>query len=87
FYVQVYNADMPERDSYLEQLTQIIQDNREHYSKAYGCAVADPRDYRKMKLFLRSPKQYLCSVRLDERVIIPLKVRVKAVLRKIKHSQ
>ena len=87
FYVQVYNADMPERDSYLEQLVQVIRDNREHYSKAYGCVVADPREYRKMKLFLRSPKQYLCRIRLDERVIIPLKVSVKAVLRKMKHSQ
>lgn len=86
FYVQVYHADMPERSSYLEQLTQIIQDNREHYGKAYGCAVADPRDYRKMKLFLRSPKWYLRRIRLEERVIIPLKVKVKAVLRKVRHA-
>lgn len=84
FYVQVHEADMPERDSYLEQLTQIIRDNREHYSRVYSCAAADPRDYRKMKLFLRSPRRYLRRVRLEERVIVPCKASVKAVLRKMR---
>ena len=84
FYVQVHNTDMPERDHFLEQLAGIIRDNREHYGKAYSCAVADPRDYRKMKIFLRSPRRYLRRMRLEERVIIPCKAAVKAVLRKMK---
>ena len=84
FYEYVYGADMPQRGQYLEQLTQLIRDNREHYARAYGCAVADPRDYRKMKLFLKSPWLYIRRVQLDRKVIIPFKILIKKCLGKYK---
>lgn len=82
FYDRVQKSDIPDKADYLEQITQIIRDNRENYARAFGCAVADPRDYKKMILFLKSPARYNRRMRLEERVIIPLKVKVKGFLKK-----
>ena len=82
FYNQLYWSDLPDRDAYVEQIVQIIQEQKDNYAKAYGCSIADPRDYKKMKLFLRSPFCYRCKIRLEERVVIPLKVKVKRIIGK-----
>ena len=82
FYSRVEKLDIPDRGKFLEQLTQIIRDNREHYARAYRCSVADPRDYKKMKLFLKSPARYSRRIRWEEKVVIPLKVKVKRILRR-----
>ena len=82
FYSRLEKLDIPDRDKFLEQLTQIIHDNREQYARAYSCPVADSRDYKKMKLILKSPARYSRRIRWEERVLIPLKVRVKGILRR-----
>lgn len=82
FYDQLQKTDVPDKDKYLEQITQIIRDNREHYARAYACPVADPRDYAKMKLFLKSPSRYGRRMQFEERIVIPLKVKVKRILGK-----
>jgi len=83
FYERAYEMSTPERTQYLEQLTQMIRSNREHYARVFGCIAADARDYRKMRRFLRSPASYIRMVRLNERMIIPLKVKIKRVLKRI----
>lgn len=82
FYNQLYWSDLPDKDAYLEQIVQIIQEHKDNYAKAYSCPIADPRDYKKMQLFLKSPSGYRCKIRLEERVIIPLKVKVKRIIGK-----
>ena len=82
FYSQLEKLDIPDKGDFLQQLTQIIRDNRECYAKAYGCSVADPRDYKKMKLFLKSPARYSRRIRWEERVVIPLKAKIKGILQK-----
>ena len=82
FYSRVEKTDISDKDKFLEQLTQIIHDNREHFARAYGCPIADPRDYKKMKLFLKSPERYSRRMRLEERVVVPLKVKVREIIRK-----
>ena len=82
FYDQLQKTDIPDKDKYLEQIEQIIRDNKEHYARAYTCPVADRRDYDKMKLFLKSPARYVCRMQLEERVVIPFKVKVKRILGK-----
>lgn len=81
FYNRLYDADCAEREKYLGRTAQIIRDNRENYARAYGCPSADPRDYRKMKLFLKSPKRYIRRIHMEERVVIPLKVKMKRALK------
>lgn len=80
FYDWLEESDRPERDEYLARLTRIIREDREWYAAAFGRPEADPRDYRKMKLFLRSPARYSRRVRLEKRVIIPLKSKIKRLL-------
>ena len=82
FYDRLEKTDMPDRDKFLRQLTQIIRENSACYLKAYSCPIADPRDYKKMKLFLKSPARYSRRIRMEERVVIPLKVKVKEILGK-----
>lgn len=82
FYDRLQKTNIPDRDKYLEQITQIIRDNREHYERAYSCAVADRRDYDKMKLFLKSPVRYVHRMRFEEQVVIPLKVKIKRIIKK-----
>ena len=82
FYNRLEKTDISERDKFLEQVTQIIRDNRDNYSRAYSCSVADPRDYKKMELFLKSPERYSRRMRLEERVLIPLKVKIKGIVRR-----
>lgn len=81
FYHQIEESDLADKEKYLARLTQIIQENREHYAAAFGGPTADPRDYRKMQLFLKSPARYSRRVRLEERMIIPLKSKIKHLLR------
>ena len=82
FYNRLEKTDISERDKFLEQVTQIIRDNRDNYARAYSCSVADPRDYKKMELFLKSPERYSRRMRLEERVLIPLKVKIKGIVRR-----
>ena len=82
FYSQLEKLDIPDKGDFLKQLTQIIRDNRDNYARAYACSVADSRDYKKMKLFLKSPARYSRRIRWEERVVIPLKVKIKGILRK-----
>ena len=82
FYDQIEKTDTPDRERFLNQLTKIIRENQGNYARAFGCPVADPRDYKKMKLFLKSPVRYSRRIRMEERVVIPLKVKVKEILGK-----
>ena len=82
FYSRIEKTDIPDKDEFLERLTGIIRDNRDNYARAYACPVADPRDYKKMKLFLKSPARYSRRIRLEDRIVIPLKVKIKGILKK-----
>ncbi len=80
FYGQLHESGREDKDQYLKRIEQIIRKDQERYAAAFGCPVADPRDGRKMKLFLQSPARYLRRIQLEERVVIPLKVRIKRIL-------
>ncbi len=80
-YHQIEESDLADKENCLARLTKIIQDNKEHYAAAFGCPVADPRDNKKMRLFLKSPARYSRRIRLEERMIIPLKAKIKHLLR------
>ncbi len=81
FYSAVEREHGADREKFLRLLTREIQKNKGCYAKAFTCSEADPRDYRKMKLFLKSPARYSRRVRLEERWIIPLKAKVKGILK------
>lgn len=80
FYYQLEKAQTPDRERYREQLAQILRRDRDCYAAAFGRPEADPRDYRKLRLFLRSPARYSRRMRLEEQVVIPWKRRIKRLL-------
>ena len=82
FYSQLEKSNLSDKGRFLDQLTQIIWENRDNYARAYACPVADPRDYKKMKLFLKSPQRYSRRIRLEEQMIIPIKSKIKEILRR-----
>ena len=80
FYDQLERSEREDKAQYLNKITQVIIENKERYDVAFRCSEADPRDYKKMKLFLKSPERYSRRMRMEERVIIPLKVKIKRLL-------
>lgn len=81
FYNQIKEQDIPERERYLQKITDIIYSGRERVQKVFACPVADPRDRRKAALFLKSPVRYWQKVRWENRVVIPCKAAVKSAMR------
>ena len=80
FYDAAEQSQDKDRAGFLAELTRIIEKNKHRYEKAFTCSAADPRDYRKMKLFLKSPARYSRRRRWEERAVIPLKAKVKKIL-------
>ncbi len=80
FYDQMEKSGRADKETYLNKITKVIMENQEHYDAAFGCPAADPRDGRKMRLFLKSPRRYSRRIHMEEQLIIPLKVKVKKML-------
>ena len=61
---------------HLAYLEKKLKEGRKAYPAVFGVAQANPNEYRKMKLFLRSPRLYLIAMRWNDALLIPLKVRL-----------
>lgn len=83
FYNQLKERELPEGDKYLQKITDIIYENRKRIELVFTCPVADSRDRRKAKLFLKSPARYWRKVKWEQSVVIPCKVAVKTILRRL----
>lgn len=80
FYTQVSHQP------YLTELENILRKDEERVRTAFGDPIVDPRERRKLSLFYKSPAHYCRRIRWEERVVIPLKARVKAIWRTIPGS-
>ena len=67
--------------AYQDRIEEILRKDRERAIEAFGAPIADPRDIANLRLFYRSPAAYGRKLRWEEEVVIPLKVRVKRLLR------
>ncbi len=77
FYNEVKKSRLPEKKEYLQKITDVINEGREDCDRIYQCAVASANEKRKMELFLKSPRLYWCVMRLNEAVILPIKMRCR----------
>lgn len=77
FYNEVKKSRLPEKKEYLQKITNVINEGREDCDRIYRCAVANANEKRKMELFLKSPRLYWCVMRLNEAVILPIKMRCR----------
>jgi hypothetical protein len=88
YYKQIREQkDLAQKRTYLDKITDIIYSDKAHVGQVLRCPAATKKDCRRMKLFLKSPTAYCRSVRWDEKVVIPLKVAVKKILRKMEGYQ
>ena len=74
FYNQLKKDSIPGKKKYLQNIESIIYGDRENYDRVYRCSIANSNEKKKMDLFLKSPKLYWCVMRINELVILPLKM-------------
>lgn len=84
FYSQLQDRAAEEKETYLREIEAIWRRDADRVMTAFRDPIVDPRDRRKAELFLKSPAGYCRRVRWEERVVIPLKVKVKSVLRRVR---
>lgn len=82
FYTQVYRSSDPKKQERLAFLEEKIRAGKEQYEKIYFIPAANPNEYKKMKLFLASPRLYNVTMALNDSFVIPLKVKLIKRLKK-----
>ncbi len=71
---------MQEEAEYLKEIEDILRRDEDRVRTAFGDPFADSRDRKKMELFFRSPTGYCRRMRWNERIVVPLKGKVKAMI-------
>lgn len=82
FYNQLKERKSPAKEDYLQEIRDILIKDKERVLKAFACPQADKRDYKKAVLFLQSPERYWRKIQWENQVVIPLKIKGKALLRR-----
>lgn len=73
-----------QQETYLAEIETILRRDEDRVREAFHDPIADVRDCKKAELFFRSPGRYCRRVQWEERVVIPLKVKVKLLLKLIR---
>lgn len=73
--------------TYLLRIEEILGKDRERALRAFRSPAADSGDYKKLRIFYQSPAAYIRKVRWEEKVVIPAKVKVKRIMRRLKRVE
>lgn len=73
--------------TYLLRIKEILGKDRERALRAFRSPAADSGDYKKLRIFYQSPAAYIRKVRWEEKVVIPAKVKVKRIMRRLKRVE
>ena len=84
FYTQVYRSKDEKKQQRLQFLEQKIREGKGQYEKIYSIPAANPHEYKKMKLFLRSVRLYNMKMEVNDRLVYPLKVAVYSLLERVR---
>ena len=82
FYTQVYLSSDPLKDEHLAFLEQKMREGKAEYEKIFSVPAANPNEYKKMKLFLASPRLYNAVMGVNDAFVIPLKVKLYKMLKR-----
>lgn len=77
FYTAVRRSRDPQKKEREAFLTQKLREGKAVYPAVFSIPQANPKEYQKMKLFLKSPALYVLAMRLNDSVVIPLKLWLK----------
>lgn len=75
YYIQLGKAPGKKRRSMRGRIRKIILSGREDMERVYACRGARVNEKRRMLIFLKVPALYPVLMRVNERVLIPLKQR------------
>ncbi|MCR5595930.1 MAG: glycosyltransferase [Lachnospiraceae bacterium] len=75
FVTKVYRSNDPDKKEHLRILDDHIRKNAPKFKEVYSCSIANPNEYRKMKIYLKSPAAYHVAMKLNDDIIIPAKQR------------
>lgn len=77
FITEVNRSNDPKKKEYLQILDKHIREDAYKFPEVYSCKYANPNEYKKMKIYLKSKLLYRIFVCVNEAVIIPLKQRIR----------
>lgn len=86
FYNSLREAGSAQQQQYRERLAAILREDGQRVCEVFRCREALPKEYRRAKIFLKSEKLYWILVQGDVKIIIPMKVLVKRMLRRGKNG-
>ena len=75
FYTKVVRSREPEKKKYKAFLTEKLCAGKENYEKIFAISIANPNEYKKMKIFLFSPFLYRIVMCLNDTFVIPMKLK------------
>ena len=78
YYTAVHRSDDPNKKEHLRFLDESIRSGAERFEEVYSCPIANPNEYSKMKIYLKSPLLYIMTMRINDTFIIPVKVKLAA---------
>ena len=78
YYTAVSRSSDPDKKEHLRILDDHIKNGSGRFEEIYTCPVANLNEYRKMKIYLRSARLYLLIMSINDRFIIPVKVKIAA---------
>lgn len=73
YVTDVYRSSEKEKKDYLSFLDEKLRDGKDRYAEIFGIDIANPNEYKKMKIYLKSPLLYHITMRLNDSLVIPLK--------------
>ncbi len=84
FYAQLSNRSAQQtKETYLTQIEDILRRDEPRVREAFGDAIVDVRDRKKLVLFYKSPARYCRRVQWEDNVWIPLKGKIKSLVKQL----
>jgi len=74
-YTQFRRSKDSNRKKFCKELKNIILSEKDQFDAAFHCAIANPNEYKKMKIFLMSTTIYNMVMDMNDRFVIPYKLR------------
>lgn len=77
FYTAVQRSRDARKKEHKAFLAQKLKEGKPSYPAVFSIPQANPKEYQKMKLFLKCPALYVPAMVLNDSVIVPLKQRLR----------
>lgn len=77
YYIALGKSQKDLKDKYRGAIRERLLTDRGEMDRVYACRAANPKEKKKMEIFLKSPKLYLVVIMVNERFLIPMKQRLR----------